>query len=282
MTFNELEAFIHLRPAGSSTRFNDHTFLNAIRVWADTRGWMIHNPMAGMAKKKRKSLNTCMKDLVPLERALRICSGLDPLPPLPENFKLGKKSVIIDFTFLVPYFALGAFDGVRRIEMIKPVKHQKSRNLLEWEDINWRLNRIDIRDGVAKKTRRKSSKGDQRYVVMTEPLIAWLKPFAKTTGKIYPCGSDKVSEYMRQLCARLGIKRFDQNTLRHSFASYSVDEFGTAKTARNMGDAESTIIDKYVEVVEPGQGKIYFGILPTSKVIQMPQADAPQMATAAA
>ncbi len=271
LTHALIDGWINKWPIGSSSRNTYYRFIHKVLAWASDNEWMVHDPMVKIKRPPGKSSKFIIRDFADWERILRAAAGLDPLsplPPLPDDFKASSHfRAQNDYTELLPVLVLGGFAGIRTGEMAPMNRNQKP--VLLWSDIYWEKNYIDIRDGVAKKTSRE--KGDQRYITIQPALAAWLKPFAKTSGKVFNGTTANITELKRQLFARLEIKRYGRNIYRHSFASYSTALRGAALTAVDMGDLEKTIVDKYVDrKIEPGMGAAYFAIRPDSNIIPMP------------
>lgn len=103
--------------------------------------------------------------------------------------------------------ALGAFAGIRPTECRR----------LRWEDVNEEEGVISVR-GRASKT------GGTRHVVLRPVLRAWLAYFAPPKGRkpdalVCPKYSLKNQTLYH---AKAGLKKWPEDCLRHSFASYSI------------------------------------------------------------
>jgi integrase len=146
---------------------------------------------------------------------------------------------------ILPLVAIGAFAGIRSAEIRR----------LNWEDIKWDRNLIEIVGAKAKTAAR-------RLVPLTENLKAWLAPWRHETGRIVT-----LSDYAGAL-GDIAIKAeiqggWRQNGLRHSFISYRVALTGDVnRTALEAGNSAKMIFRHYREVVDEEVSKIWFAIAP--------------------
>jgi len=172
---------------------------------------------------------------------------------------------------IVPAIAIGGFAGVRRSEL----------GNLDWEDVDHTQKLIRIRSGNAKSSR-------NRLIPISPNLEAWLKPFAKTAGRIWPHNGDRLlscahrgaglgkpgSETAAEKKAGIELHRdWPDNALRHSFASYWLAEHKNAEElALHMGHRGTAMIfSNYRAVVTPQAAAEYWAIFPreAENVIEM-------------
>ncbi len=126
--------------------------------------------------------------------------------------------------------ALGLFAGVR----------PESEGLhLDWSHIDFEDKTINIEPD---KTKADSS---ARYVEMSDNLIAWLSPYRRQTGSIFP----PVTEYyerLREARKEAAIEQWPHDALRHSFGSYHYGLHRNAPlTQALMGHTNSKIFFKH-------------------------------------
>jgi len=165
-----------------------------------------------------------------------------------ESSKAGRK--------LVPLIAITAFAGVRHGEM-----NEEKVEHLDWSNVRWKTKRIFVPDAVAKRTRRKT--GNARVVDMPANLIAWLQPYAQTTGRI--CELANTSSALCRLRKKAGITGDKRNALRKSFISYkkalTSDIAGVADAA---GNSAAVIRRNYLHVDEEMKetAERWFNIMP--------------------
>ena len=126
----------------------------------------------------------------------------------PEQFRILLTN--IDERFL-PFIALGGFAGLRSIEILR----------LDWQDI-W------FDKGVIEVGKDKAKTATRRLPPILPALEAWLKPHAKSSGRVIPNVRDEF-HFTRRFKAATNkligaegrsLVRMVHNGLRHSFCSY--------------------------------------------------------------
>lgn len=143
---------------------------------------------------------------------------------------------------------------------------------LNWLEVDFGEKTILVRADVANGRRK-------RHVHMTENLIAWLKPFAKGEGPVWPKNCRKLHEAARR-GAKFGrpgeetkeekrqeikLKSWPKNELRHLYASYHLARFKNAgELVINMGhrDDAETLFNHYRGIVKPNEAEKFWGISP--------------------
>ncbi len=155
---------------------------------------------------------------------------------------------------LLPFFLLGAFAGLRSQEVMR----------LEWQDIRFHQNVIEIAAAKAKTASR-------RLVPILPVLREWLHPLRKDTGRILPFHSYTPFERCRSAFCKSGMRDGDKtikfkwksNALRHSYASYRLaDVKDAARVALEMGNSPSMLFRNYRELVTEQQAKEWFTLMP--------------------
>ncbi len=135
---------------------------------------------------------------------------------------------------ILPFFALGAFAGLRSAEVER----------LEWSDIKWDQDVVVVNADKAKTSQR-------RIVPILPPLLSWLKKYRDHEGKIIE--SIKLAYRLSETSRKSGVK-WKKNALRHSFASYRLADIQHApQVALEMGNSPAIIFSNYREVVTPQQ-----------------------------
>ena len=145
---------------------------------------------------------------------------------------------------VLPYLAIGAFAGLRAAELAR----------LDWSEIH--LDRGFIEVSAAK-----SKTASRRLVTVLPNLKAWLGTLARKAGPILPPNPRVKTEAARK---RAGIKRWPQNALRHSYASYHLAKFQDAPAlALQLGHTTTgTLFGHYREVVTLTDAELFWGIYP--------------------
>ena len=147
---------------------------------------------------------------------------------------------------LVPYFALGAFAGLRTAEICR----------LDWKHIRFDRGFIECEASMTKTRQR-------RLVPISDNLRAWLKPIAIPVGKVvlYANLGDAAMLFAR----RCGVA-WKRNALRHSYISNRLALVpDTARVALECGNSPNVIFKHYRELVTPDQAQQWFGIFPAAE-----------------
>ena len=163
---------------------------------------------------------------------------------------------------VLPAVVVQLFGGLRRAEAER----------LDWHD-------IDFDSGTLKATQHKGAGGRRersRFVPILPVLRAWLEPFRKLSGPVFPVTGKGV----RMGCAspqlyRKGfakareaakIEGWDENTLRHTFGSYRVASINDLERVRvEMGHSSSrTTTEHYVNAVRAAEAAAFWGVFPDS------------------
>jgi integrase len=143
---------------------------------------------------------------------------------------------------LVPFFAISMFGGLRTAELER----------LNWEDIDFNDRLIDVH---------KSKTMDERFVPMSDNLIAWLTPYRHSHGPVARhCDEDR----RKAVRDRAGIPaKVMQNAARHSYCSYRYalsNDIG--ECAKHAGNSPAVFLKNYNHRVKEAPARRYFGIMP--------------------
>jgi len=155
---------------------------------------------------------------------------------------------------ILPYFAIGAFAGVRPEELLR----------LEWADFKWKQGVIRIRAEVSKVSM-------ARNVKIEPNLSAWLESYRFAKGRVCPSGW---RDLFRETRMKAGIAAWPHDCLRHSFATYWLESYkDTPLLALEMGNSAAVILKHYGKVLdEPEDAATYWNIFPATvakKVVAM-------------
>ena len=145
---------------------------------------------------------------------------------------------------IVPYFAIGAFAGLRTAEIER----------LNWSEVDTDLKHIEVTADKAKTA--------QRRIVDIQPnLKTWLQLHQKATGSIVPVN---LRTLYRDARIKAGLQKWPPNALRHSYASYHLAHFhDAAALALQMGHTGTNLIFRhYREVVKPKDAVEYWKVTP--------------------
>jgi integrase len=217
----EIDEWLRSLGVGSVTRNTFRRRLAVLFGFAKRRGYLAENPIDDV------------------ERAKERAGDIEILTVAETTRLLGSAS----FETL-PYWAIGAFAGLRRAEIER----------LEWSEIDFDGGFIEVKAA-------KSKTASRRLVPIQDNLLAWLAPYRIHTGHVCPMNLQKKINDDRDR-ARLRTD-WPQNALRHSFASYHLARFNdAAKLALEMGNSPAMIFKHYRELVRPSETERYWSIQP--------------------
>ena len=233
---------------GHSARRNAYVFAHALLNWAQKNEWIGQDILKGMDK---PAVNV-LKNIMPIgtfAAILNACAASD------------------EFRSILPVLALQGFAGVRSCELVG--KNMNQSDVVFWSDFDWTDGTLKIRDDVAKQTTRKN--GDERWVKLDAAALAWLQTVAQTTGPVF-AGNRATFGEIKNRMLKVIKQKMDQNTLRHSYATYGISVGSLALVAKNMGDTESRVKNTYQDPsIKPQAGAAWFSLRPAqvSNVVQM-------------
>jgi len=145
----------------------------------------------------------------------------------------------------VPYFAIGAFAGLRPREIER----------LDWTDIHLEEGYIRVRPKVAKTA-------SNRLVDIQPNLRAWLLPLSCESGPVTPPNLRKIREAAQR---KIVLTQWPQDGLRHSYASYHLAHFKNInELATQMGHTNTKLIFRhYRSVVTKDEAAKFWKIEPS-------------------
>ena len=156
---------------------------------------------------------------------------------------------------LVPFLALGLFAGLRTCELFN----------LRFEDIKFER-RLIILSAHQTKTR-------TRRIVdhLAENLLAWLEPYAKSSGPVCPQETTvewRVPILVKAIQADHPEFVWKRNAMRHSSASYHLAKHRNENlTALIHGHRPEMLFRYYRELVCADEAAAYYGIFPATAAL---------------
>lgn len=180
---------------------------------------------------------------------------VEELPPGIISPEQAKAILEASFDFApdaLPVIVLQLFGGLRRSEAEE----------LTWDAIGDEF--VEVKAHVAKTRRRRLNK-------ITPQLRAWLDLARETGGKLPALNyADKFKLILEKAKLR---QEWDQNALRHSFASYHYAKFKNEnETAALMGNSPQMVFQHYRELVKPEIAERYFSIMPPVDALERAKA----------
>jgi integrase len=215
---------------GAVTRNTFRRRLAALFSFAKRRGYATENPIADVERAKERETE------IEILSVRRVAELLEPAS-----------------SDMVPFWAIGAFAGLRRAEIER----------LTWSEIDFDADVIEVKAS-------KSKTASRRLVTIQPNLRKWLVPYRTSVGRVCPVNLQrKINDDRERAGLRTG---WPQNALRHSFGSYHLAQFNdAARLALEMGNSPATIFRHYRKVVKPKEAERYWNITPaagTKKVVQ--------------
>lgn len=230
VTATEIDCWLRSLGVGSVTRNTFRRRLAVLFNFAKRRSYVLENPIDHVERAKE-------------------CPGEIEILTIDETRRLldGASSETL------PYWAIGAFAGLRRAEIER----------LEWSEIDFDGDFIEVKAAKAKTASR-------RLVTIQDNLRTWLAPYRTFTGYVCPLNlQKKINNDRDRASLRLN---WPQNALRHSFGSYHIARFNdAARLALEMGNSPAMIFKHYRELVKLKEAERYWKIAPAApskKVIQ--------------
>lgn len=237
--------FDTMKPGGR--RRTQHSRLKKFFNWCSQSGYLAVNPMEKIRPREKWNFNRETLGVEVFRRILFVIAGLEPINP--------GEAPTLRYLRLLAFYVLGGMAGLRRREIISSDPRDP---VIEWEDIWWERDLIEIRDEVAKQVGLTDHK---RYPPLEPAAKAWLQMVAKPSGRIVEISQSTLQRLNGELLATLKLEVPD-NGLRNSYASFSLSFRTLGDTAKSMGDDEATVSRYYIKKLEPDTGKAWFGIRP--------------------
>jgi integrase len=226
---HEIDLYLRNRGVRPSTRNSISLRLGVFFAFAKGRGWVQSNPVHGMSRAK-----------------------VSPRPPGILTVEETARLLEAASDVTLPFFALGAFAGIRTAELQR----------LEWKDIKWEERLIEV-SALSSKT------ASRRFVTLQPNLLLWLASYRyRYRGKICP---DDLRGRLERDRRAAGITKWPSNALRHSFGSYHLAHFRNAnETALELGHHDTTLVFRhYRELVTPGEAERFWRIAPAVEPAQI-------------
>lgn len=240
-----IDYFDQMKPGGR--RRTQHSRVKKFFNWCADTKYLVENPMERIKPREKWHSNNEILDVETFRRILFVVAGLEAINPgeAPTNRYLR----------LLPFYVLGGLAGIRRRELVSSDPRDA---VIEWTDIWWKRNLIEIRKEVAKHTQ---SVNHQRHPVLKPAAADWLALVAKPSGRILDISQSTLQRLNDELLDALKLN-VPPNALRNSFASYGLSCDNLGDVSRWMGDTETTVLRYYIKKLEPGDGDAWFGIRP--------------------
>ena len=240
----ELEAIMGSWGQSKKSWNNLRTYLHAFFEFCRhaSRRWLTTNPVKAI---RRFEIARGIPHVMPVERLVEMFAFLETYSGPPRS---GHKP-----GYLVPYFALATFAGIR-----PSVRDGELRKIHEFADKD-RI--IDVKVGVIRITPEIAKTNDLRQITIQPNLAAWLRR--------YPIAQHAL--IVRNMMDHAGTvrKRFGltDDVLRHTFISMHVAKFKSlGAAALEAGNSESMIKKHYLNLVTEADAERFWGIVPKALI----------------
>jgi integrase len=176
------------------------------------------------------------------------------------------------YAALIPFFALGAFAGLRSAEILR----------LDWSAVRLDTGYVTLagkkKDSKGKVTRLTKT-GMRRVVPINAALRAWVKDCAKLNGPVWDMRGKRkertrterpLYHLIAKLCAEpaaveAGLK-WKKNALRHSYCTYRLAQCADInRVALESGNSPKMINANYNALATEDQAAVWFAIRPAKK-----------------
>lgn len=223
ITGKEIDGWLRSLDAGGVTRNSYRRRVSTLFAFALSNEWLALSPIEAVNKAREKPGATGILTPEQIAKLLEVAS-----------------------VETLPYWAIGAFAGLRAAELAR----------LDWAEVDFEQGMIEVKAA-------KSKTSSRRLIPIAGNLREWLAPYAGERGPVCPTGLRKRTEADRE---QAGLRAaWPQNALRHSFGSYRLANLQDAgKTALEMGNSPAMVFRHYRELVKPKAAARYWAISPAT------------------
>jgi integrase len=219
------------KPLATATRNQVHTYVHRIFWYGKKIGVLSSNPLEDSEKARSRK----MKDI----------SVLTP-GQMTKLLKAASPEI-------VPFFAIGAFAGLRIDEIQK----------LDWRHIDLEHRKIDLTWFPTKTLQ-------PRWPPISDNLAAWLEPYSRPSGSLIPIArngqnSEQRLRKLREKAEKAaGLWPWPSNCLRHSYISYRLAlTENVNQVALEAGHDLKTLAAWYRRPIRKEDAEKYWAIRPT-------------------
>ena len=229
-----LVAYFEFGRASRKTYNNRRGVISGFLKFAQQRDWIAENPLTK----------------IPAHRIRRRRGGAQTLTATQAQDLM--EFVATNHPAAVPFFALCLFAGIRPCLRTGEITRLKPGHV--------RLAEGFIRiDGEVSKIR------EPRTITIQPNLAAWLRAYPLEKNPIIPANLQHLREK--------AVEKFDltHDVMRHTYISMFVAKFRSiGEAALQAGNSESIIRKHYLDLKDPPDAELFFGIMPERKPTPVP------------
>jgi integrase len=219
--------FLDSFPVAPRTRNNIRLRLSAFFSFCKSKKWITVNPCAEIKVKVQRS-DVVVLSVADSEKLLRAAEHSQ------------HKSIF------VPYIATCLFGGLR------PFEAQQ----LDWKNVDFETNHIFVAAHTSKKR-------ESRYVQMEPTLAEWLKPYAKTNGRISSTNFRKQWDRVIKAAGYGPENPWPQDSMRHTAASMLlVMKRNRALVAEELGTSVNVLRRHYRKPITKSEAQRFWALSP--------------------
>jgi integrase/recombinase XerD len=228
VTEDTIKTYLDSIPFSARTRENVRLRMSKFFNFCKSKGWIVSNP--------------CETIKIRVQRAdTRILS-------VAEAKELLTKARECEFKdHALPYTAICLFAGLRPGEAEQ----------LHWEQVHFKTRTIEVLGHTSKGR-------ESRFVHIEKNLLAWLKPYVKSKGRIVGNNFRKEWDAVKRVAGydpQEKQSRWVQDIMRHSYASYWLGlHQNRAALAEQMGNSVDVIRSHYRRPILPSEARKYWAL----------------------
>jgi len=222
LTTARVESWLSDKPIKVATRNQLHRYLDLIFKHGLKIGGLTKSPLDGVEKARNRKMKSITILTPDQAKTLLKCASGE----------------------IIPFFSIGLFAGLRVDEIQK----------LDWKHIDLVHKKIDLTWFPTKTLQ-------PRWAPISDNLVAFLKPHAKTEGSVVPRSAQRLRKLREKAEKDSNLWPWPQNACRHSYISYRLSLIeDIAKVALEAGHDPKTLAQWYRRPILKADAEAYFKI----------------------
>jgi integrase len=234
LTPARLVAYFEFGRASRKTYNNRRGVISGFLKFAQQRDWIAENPL----------------NKIPAHRIRRRRGGAQTLTATQAQELM--EFVETNHPAAVPFFALCLFAGIRPCLRTGEITRLKPGH-------------VRLTDGIIRIDGEVSKIREPRTITIQPNLAAWLGAYPLEKNPIIPANLQHLREK--------AVEKFDltHDVMRHTYISMFVAKFRSiGEAALQAGNSESIIRKHYLDLKDPAEAELFFGIMPKRRANPLP------------